>query len=87
MTKVEAKFVEGKVKTLSFSALVTAGRERVRKCADTIILYQFDSICTEYLVQICCTYDVCFKERYMALPRSALNCFSSRFNPEDEAIA
>ena len=33
MTKVEAKFVEGKVKTLSFSALVTAGRERVRKCA------------------------------------------------------
>lgn len=36
MTKVEAKFVEGKVKTLPFSALVTAGRERVRKCEGKI---------------------------------------------------
>ena len=60
MTKVEAKFVEGKVKTLPFSALVTAGRERVRKCAGKINLYQFDSICIKYLVllAICCSYVV-----------------------------
>ena len=44
MTKVEAKFVEGKVKTLPFSALVTAGRERGRKYEGKVSWYQFVQI-------------------------------------------
>ena len=53
MTKVEAKFVEGKVKTLPFSALVTAGRERVRMCEGKISCINL----IKYLVLlvICCT--------------------------------
>ena len=59
MTKVEAKFVEGKVKTLPFSALVTAGRERVRKCEGNIFCINMYQV--RCLLLICCTYTVATK--------------------------